>query len=261
MPFVFLLHSSSSNFMLKIRCSNARGILDVCATCCRKANHPDPVQNVQVFTNYGTFLLNGFDEVGLGEILRNINVPLSRFVDCSMFYKRLYLDSPAIDSAQPSIAVWVRIQSRMVGVPIDTQCTPEILKMRLTAKTTFKDVDKLYRMYLNGNPLQVGFVILSLYFELTSNMQDGVPLSQQASIFGSVSLCADSFSGMRLRQHYRSGALSKRSSALLCARERKCHLFAYDPAHSVSLCHQKLNCFIYRGIPRPTSPHCQGATP
>ena len=148
MSIVLLEKTSSSNFVLQIRCSNVRGSLDVCATCCRKANHPDPVQSVQIFTSYGTFVLNGFDEVGLGQILRNINVPLSRFVDCSIVYKHLYRES-AVDSAQQMTSVWVRIQSRMVGFPIDSQCTPQILKMRLTANTSFKDPDNLYRMYLH----------------------------------------------------------------------------------------------------------------
>ncbi len=128
-----------------------RGVLDVCADCCRKANHPNPVQSVQIFTSYGTFVIQGFDALALGEILRNICVPLSRFVDCSMMYKHMYTQSN-VDTAIPPLLVRVRMQSRIVGIPVDSECTAEIIKMRLL-KMSFKD--HFYRLFLNGNPLQV----------------------------------------------------------------------------------------------------------
>ncbi len=139
--------------MFQIRCTYARGTVDVCSTCCRNANQSEAVQSVQIFTSYGTFVLQGFDEAGLGEILRNVCVPLSRFVECSMIYKRLYLEG-AGDAASAQKVVWVRIQSRTVGVPVDSECTPEIIKMRLpSSKPSF--MASSYRMYFNGNLLQV----------------------------------------------------------------------------------------------------------
>jgi hypothetical protein len=149
--------------VLQIRCTNVRGILDVCANCCRRANHPDPVQSVQIFTSYGTFVIPGFDEVGLGEILRNICVPISRFVECSAIFKRLYMTGNVDAAAQP-LLVKVRVQSRMVGYSVDSDCTAQVIKMRLTSKTSFKD--HLYRLFLHGNPLQVLFSTLDIVLSL-----------------------------------------------------------------------------------------------
>ena len=138
---------------MQIRCTKAtHGILDVCANCCRRANQPDPVQAVQIFTSYGTFVLPGFDEHGLGEILRNICVPLSRFVDFSIMYRHLYCVGDSSSTAEPQL-VWVRIHSRVTGVPVDSECTVQVLKTRLASKSLFKD--QLYRLYLHGKLLQV----------------------------------------------------------------------------------------------------------
>ena len=164
--------------MLQIRCSKAsHGILDVCANCCRKANQPDPVQSVQIFTSYGTFVIQGFDEAGLGEMLRSICVPLSRFVDCLMIYKRQYSGND-VDTAAPHHLVWVRIQSRLIGFPVESDCTAQILKTRLASKSSFKD--ELYRLYLNGNILKVHVSIMSNSIPLT-RQQDDLPISQQAN--------------------------------------------------------------------------------
>jgi hypothetical protein len=148
--------------VLQIRCTKAaHGILDVCANCCRKANQPDPVQSVQIFTSYGTFVIQGFDEASLGAMLRSICVPLSRFVDCLMIYKRLYSGND-VDTTAPHHVVWVRIQSRLIGFPVDSDCTAQILKTRLALKSSFKD--DLYRLYSNGNLLQVRTSLLHMYF-------------------------------------------------------------------------------------------------
>jgi hypothetical protein len=81
-------------------------------------------------------------------------VPLSRFVDCAAMYKCLYMHGNG-DTAVPPLLVRVRFQSRIVGFPVESECTAEIVKMRLTSKTSFKD--HVYRLFLNGNPLQVMF--------------------------------------------------------------------------------------------------------
>ena len=154
---IFLCSLNSSQRVFQIRCSKiSRGVLDVCANCCKKANQPDPVQGVQIFSSYGAFGIHGFDEAGIGELLRNICVPLSRFVDCYLMYKYLYSDGAVNVTATPQV-VWVRIQSRVTGFPVDSQCTPQILKRHLALKNCLKD--QFYRLYLNGNLLKVCIAI------------------------------------------------------------------------------------------------------
>ena len=218
----------------------------MCSSCCRKANQADPVQSVQIFTNYGTFVLQGFDENGLGEILRNVCVPLSRFVECSMVYKHLYPEG-AGDAAATQKVVWVRIQSKTVGVPVDSQCTPETIKTRMTSsKPSFKGSS--YKMYLNGNVLQVCFFcILRPLSSTTNNWCTGSPAYFSAGNFLSV-LCSFchfqgspvyAFLGSCFWQHNRSCSLPHRLSALLRAREWKCMFFAHVSAHPACTFNQK----------------------
>jgi hypothetical protein len=138
--------------LLQIRCTTACGFSDVCANCSRKAQHPDPVLSIQVLSSYGVIALRGCDETGLGEILRNLCTPVSRFIDCLMCCKS-FRPAGFCSAAVSPLIVWVRIQSRIVGIPVDSQCSAEVIRRTLMSRTSLKETT--YRLFFNGKSLQV----------------------------------------------------------------------------------------------------------